>query len=184
MKVCIDAGHGGRDPGATFNGLLEKTVVITIAGMLNKMLRLEGVETCMTRAGDEYLGLRQRVTIANESAADYFVSIHTNADPDEDEPGMPEADGQEIFYLSDAGMELASAIGDSLQAEFPEEPWRGLKKRGLYVVRKTSMPAVLVEVAFIDNSESNLELRTPEVRRHLARAICQGILGLKETQYV
>lgn len=181
MKICIDAGHGGGDSGASFQGLKEKVVTISIATELHNLLQnSEDIDSVMTRTDDTYLGLADRVKIANHYNADYFVSIHTNADPDPDEEGMPEAKGQEIFYLSEAGKELGAAIGEGLQAEFPDEPWRGLKKRGLYVVRETAMPAVLVEVAFIDDSETNAELRDPRIRKQIAFALLRGILSLKE----
>lgn len=180
MKVCIDAGHGGHDPGAVFDDLKEKTVTLSIANELAAMLRVTPHEVVRTRPGDTYLGLRKRVDIANDANCDIFISIHTNADPDEDEPGMPEAEGQEIFYLSDAGKALGRKLGAGLQAEFPDEPWRGLKQRGLYVVKKTNMPAVLVEVAFIDDSDTNRELRDHAVRKQIAYALFRGLIGVEE----
>lgn len=180
MKVCIDAGHGGVDPGAMFRDLKEKSVTLSIARKLRDMLVQTPIEVVMTRNSDDTLGLRKRVEIANDAKCDLFISIHTNADSDEDEDGMPEAKGQEIFYLSEAGKKLAGKIGAGLQAEFPDEPWRGLKQRGLYVVKKTDMPAVLVEVAFIDDSETNRELRSPVIRRQIAFAILRGLIGVEE----
>jgi N-acetylmuramoyl-L-alanine amidase len=182
MKVCIDAGHGGVDPGAMFNDLKEKNVTLSIARELQAMLRPLPVDVVMTRSGDDTLGLRKRVDIANNANCDLFMSIHTNADPDEDEPGMPEAEGQEIFYISEAGRKLGARLGAGLQTEFPDEPWRGLKKRGLYVVRKTTMPAVLVEVAFIDDSDTNRELRDVAVRKQIAFALLRGLIGVEEIQ--
>ena len=182
MKVCIDAGHGGRDPGAMFGDppLREKDVTLSIARELEKMLDPLPIDTVMTRSGDTTLQLRDRVATANQANCDLFISIHTNADPDEDDPGMPEAKGEEIYYLSEAGKQLAARLGAGLRAEFPDEPWRGLKERGLYVVKHTAMPAVLVEVAFIDDSATNRRLRDHAVRKQIAYALLRGLVGVQE----
>lgn len=179
MKLVIDPGHGGRDSGATYRGLFEKNVVLDIALRLEEMLRPSGIITMLSRRADLYVNLRQRVGFAEAMEADYFLSIHTNADPDEDEPGMPEAEGMEIWVNPRGrGRQMAVAMASGLAKQFPEEPWRGIKERGLYVLRKTSMPACLVELGFIDHSETNRELRQPEVREQIAFALLRGVLAL------
>lgn len=181
MKVCIDFGHGGNDPGAISDGLSEKNVTLTIGTKLGSLLECSSIQPVFTRTWDETLPLGERVGRANATGADYFVSIHTNADPDPDEPGMPEATGAEIWINpgSVRGRRLAMSIADGIHAEFPDEPWRGIKERGLYVLRNTVMPAALVEVAFIDASESRRRLAQTKVLHQIAFALMRGILNLK-----
>jgi N-acetylmuramoyl-L-alanine amidase len=180
MKICLDAGHGGRDPGATFGGLDEKVITLEVAGKMGNIAAgTQLVQPVYSRPANKFVGLRDRVTFANESGADVFVSLHCNADADEDNPGGPEASGMEIYHAvgSIKGLKLATAIGAAMREEFPDEPWRGVKARDLYVVKRTVMPAVLVEMAFIDNSSSNLKLRDPSVQRRLAFSILGGVIG-------
>ena len=180
LKLCLDAGHGGRDSGATFRQVLEKMIVLGIVREAEDIMSEFGmIDTFTTRPNDNFVGLRDRVNRANEAGSDLFVSVHCNADADEDNPGDPEASGMEIYHAvgSIKGLKLATAIGAGMRAEFPDEPWRGVKARNLYVVKRTVMPAVLVEVAFIDNSDSNRELRDPSVQRRLAFSILAGVLG-------
>lgn len=179
MKVVIDAGHGGSDPGATFDGAVEKNITLDIALELERMLEPSCIKTVMTRRADVMVPLGDRTTIANMSRADFLVSIHTNADPDPDKPGMPEAKGQEIWIdQTKHDRPLALAIASGLMAEFPDEPWRDIRQRDLWMVHKSNMPACLVEVAFIDNSESVRKLRDAKVRQSIAFAIMRGILTL------
>ncbi len=178
MKLVIDAGHGGRDPGGMFRGAKEKTIVLDIAHQLERMLERSSVDTEMTRHGDTTLRLRERTDYANASGADLFLSIHTNADPDEDGPADPEAQGKEVWVNpgSEKGTHFAQGVQEGFKREFPDEPFRGIKERGLWVLRKTAMPAILAEVAFIDNSDSHRELLSSEVRGHLAFALMRGVL--------
>ena len=93
-RIVIDAGHGGRDPGATSNGLLEAEVVLDIARRLAQRLEAQpGVEVVMTRTGDTFVPLRGRTALANEVKADLFLSIHANASRN------PKAHGVETYFL-------------------------------------------------------------------------------------
>ena len=180
MKLCIDAGHGGNDPGAGFKGVKEKTVVLKIVNHMVTLLKHQrSIEVILSRPENKFVGLKERVKFANKRKADLFVSVHTNADADDDNPGDPEAEGKEVWHCvgSIKGLKLATSIGAGLRAEFPDEPWRGTKARNLYVVKRTKMPAVLVEVAFIDNSQSVLELQNPAVQKRIASAILFGVIG-------
>lgn len=180
MRICIDPGHGGDDPGARSTGINEKDLNLAVAQELQVMLSHSGeIDSVLTRSSDETLMLAPRAARANETGADLLVSIHFNADPDDDGANDPEAEGKEIWIYpgSDLGRQLAESIEHSFRQEFPDEPFRGIKERGLYMLRKTTMPAVLVELAFIDNSESNRQLRLPATRRQLAFSLMRGILA-------
>lgn len=166
--VCIDAGHGGHDWGAAWNGHLEKHETLDIAHELNYCLDVI-CHTVMTREKDEYLTLAERAKLANALEADIFVSIHVNADPDDDSPGDPIARGEEIWIYegSVAGRKLAEYIQKYVHLFASVN--RGIKETSsLAVLRLTKMPAVLVEVGFIDDPEFM-------VGPQIAAAIANGI---------
>lgn len=176
--VVIDAGHGGTDPGATFHGLQEKDVVLAVALKTEDLLMAKGEAVYLTRTTDVFVPLGQRCRLANFHDGKIFISIHCNADPDMDLPGMPEAQGAEVWYFDGSkwSERLATALGQAMREVFPDEPWRGLKPTTrLAVLRGTTMPAALVELAFIDASKSNRELRDPVVQEACAQAIVKGV---------
>ena len=180
MKIMLDPGHGGNDPGASFRGLAEKEITLQIARVLSGMLGHSHYEVRATRGWDEFVPLAARARTANEWPADLYVSIHTNADPDDDAPGQPEATGAEVWAVSPRGKALGGYIGQAFRYTFPGEPWRGVKERGLYVLTHTVMPAVLVETAFIDASDSVRKLTDPRVLGQIAFCILRGILKYEE----
>jgi N-acetylmuramoyl-L-alanine amidase len=127
-KVVIDAGHGGRDPGAIGRtGLYEKEVTLDIAKKLSSILNSAGVETTLVRSSDKYVSLEERVRIANSSDGSVFVSIHANANPSRSMKGF------EVYYItprvSDVERALTSARRDKLELEgsFAGNPSQNLK---------------------------------------------------------
>lgn len=166
--TCIDAGHGGRDWGAAYAGRLEKIETLDIAHELN--YNLDTVcDTVLTRLEDEYVSLAERAAIANRLGADIFVSIHVNADPDNDDPDDPVAKGEEIWIYegSATGRKLAEHIQKYVNTYASVN--RGIKETSsLAVLRLTQMPAVLVEVGFIDDPDFI-------VGPQIAAAIAHGI---------
>lgn len=94
-KIVVDAGHGGKDPGAIGKrGLREKDVNLDIAKRLSKLLRVDGIDVLMTRSTDTFISLERRVDIANDSRADLFISIHSNANR------VRSLNGLEVYYIS------------------------------------------------------------------------------------
>lgn len=182
MKYVIDIGHGGRDPGAVYRGVQEKDIVLPIGLRLRSRLWNNGHDVVLTRVGDTFPGLGERVRIANESGADAFISLHLNADRDADGDGMPEAKGQEIWYWKDEDLELARHLEAGLRRIFPTEPFRGVKKGKLYVVRKTTMPAALVELGFIDRSITARRVVQPLEQEEIALALELGLLRRQQLQ--
>ncbi len=179
MKIiAIDAGHGGHDPGARYRAFLEKDLCLQLAYRLERSLSVRGHRPVMSRGEDIYLSPGARASWANTVDADLFVSLHCNADPDEDLAGMPEASGAEIWIYpgSPKSAKLAYCVGETLRATFPDEPWRGIKESAhLAVLRLTHMPAVLIETGFIDNSSTVRRLSDPRVQDELAGAITDGL---------
>lgn len=171
MKVCIDSGHGGKDSGAVGQkGLRECDVVLAIAKMLVELLKEAGETTMLTRAGDIFLELKERCTLANIWKADLFVSVHLNSNG-------PNAVGVETLYVSEKGRSFAMPIQKALTAATGERD-RGVKLRtDLYVLNGTHMPAVLVEAGFISNPETEARLKDTNYQLMIANAICLGIAG-------
>jgi len=180
MNIIIDAGHGGQDFGATFKEAKEKDITLSIAKKVANNYILG--KKIMTRERDEMVPLEKRVQIANNSGYDFFISIHCNADPDPDIPGMPEGKGEEIWYCqgSKKGEACAKALASFVDMFFLDEPFRGCKAGNFYVLRKTIMPAVLVEVGFIDNSKTIRELQDDYTQEEISRWLVCGIMNVKQ----
>ncbi len=169
--VVIDAGHGGRDPGAIgLGGLQEKRVVLSISTEVARILRERGFNVVMTRSGDSFVSLRGRVQKAENSKANVFVSIHANAVGG----NKTEVNGMETFYFS-SGYRLALSIHRNIVRGVTIARNRGVKKARFYVLRKTSMPAALVEVGFVTGSTDNRNLNSASYRKKMAEAIANGI---------
>lgn len=169
-KVILDAGHGGSDPGAVYNGRQEKDDVLRLALAVGDILEDNGVEVAYTRTEDVYDTPFEKAGIANREGGDFFVSLHRNSSP---EPNQ--YSGAEVLVYDRSGKkeELAEAISEELeQAGFRS---LGVKERpGLVVLRRTNMPAVLAEVGFI-NTEADNELFDRRFSE-IAGAVADGIL--------
>lgn len=176
MKIAIDPGHGGSDPGAVGpNGLQEADVNLAICKHVCAGLEKLGISIKLTRETDVYVALGIRCEVANDWDADYFVSIHCNSDG-------PSAEGIETLYKTQKGEALARPIQEAM-VEATGDRDRGLVYRGdLYVLNGTRMPSCLGEVGFVSNPDTESLLKTDEYRRILAEAIVAGIakfLGIK-----
>lgn len=171
VVVAIDPGHGGRDPGAVgIGGLREKDVVMPISQEVARHLEERGVDAVLTRTTDWEVDLQPRVDVAERVDATVFVSIHANAI----DMTRPDVNGIETYYYQ-TGSGLARSIQDSL-LRATGGPDRGVKQARFYVLRKSSMPAVLVEVGFVTGAEDAPKLADPAYRSLLAEAIASGIL--------
>ena len=169
-RICIDAGHGGKDPGAAGrSGLNEKDVNMQVALKVADLL-MDRYVVVMTRTDDQYVSLGKRCDIANQSKSRLFVSIHCNAAENH------EANGIETFhyYTSTRGKLFANAIQRGLIA-LTDRRDRGVKAAGFQVLRDTSMPATLVELGFITNTEEEQLLQKEEFQNACAKAIVKGI---------
>ncbi len=179
MLIVLDLGHGGRDPGAVGSGLQEKDVVLTLGLQVLSFLGEYEVRVIPTRTGDVYVSLEERVELANKNGADFFCSLHVNAGG---------GSGFESFIHPDASQKtqmIAAALHREVAAFYIQRgfPDRGLKRADLAVLRKTRMPAVLLENFFIDNPRDAACLADKACLRELARAIAGGmarVLGLKK----
>jgi N-acetylmuramoyl-L-alanine amidase len=169
-KICVDAGHGGSDPGAVGQKELEEADCnLTVANYLADYLETNlGLAVEMTREDDIFVALENRCAISNNFGADYFVSIHCNSDG-------PDAVGIETLFASEAGEELAQPVHDTLILATGDRD-RGLKYRdNLYVLNGTNCPAILVEIGFISHAETESKLAQEDYLRQVANAIGRGI---------
>lgn len=173
--LVLDPGHGGRDPGAVSGQHKESVINLQIAGKVKDILTDAGVKVVMTRERDVALGenlaadLGGRVSIANNAKADAFVSIHCNSAVNST------AHGAETLYYpgSEKGKTLAEGIQNCLVKTGLDN--RGIKERGdLFVLKHTTMPAVLVEVAFMSHHHDRALLTDPIFQDKAARAIAEG----------
>lgn len=169
--VVLDPGHGGRDPGAIgIGGLREKDINTTISNRVQQRLQAAGVTVLMTRNSDYWVDLGPRADFANRAGADVFVSIHANAISMD----RPEVNGLETYYYS-SGQRLAQSI-HSRVLRSTDLGDRGVRQARFYVLRHTSMPAVLVETGFVTGATDAARFRNPTAVNQIADAIAQGVL--------
>ena len=174
-KVVIDPGHGGSDPGAVgINGLRETDIVLEVSKSVSEFLTSKGVKTILTRNYERTLDLQPRVSKANNSKADAFVSIHANATRGK----RKDVNGLETYYYSGfKGYSLAKNIQKQILIVSPQSPDRGVRRSRFYVIRKTSMPAALVEIGFVTGMYDANLLKQKAYRDKMSFAIARGILN-------
>ncbi|MDR3587554.1 MAG: N-acetylmuramoyl-L-alanine amidase [Desulfosporosinus sp.] len=176
MKICLDPGHGGYDSGAVGNGLQEKDITLEVCLDLKPMLEYNGITVVMTRAGDYAPGhlegdlngeLQARVNIAEQNNVDLFVSVHINTGG---------GTGEEVL-ISGSGGSAETAANKVLPYLVQVGGWtnRGVKTQNVFVLRETSMPAILTESGFIDSAADSAKLKDPKSRQALAVAHAKGI---------
>lgn len=169
-KVIIDAGHGGREPGAIYGDRKEKDDTLRLALAVGEILKKNGVDVVFTRTEDVYSSPFEKAQIANREGGDFLISLHRNASP---EPNQYSGVESLVFDRSGKKVELA----ENINRELEEAGYRnlGIKERpGLVILRRSQMPAVLVEVGFLNTDADNLLFdRNFE---GIAEAIAKGVL--------
>jgi N-acetylmuramoyl-L-alanine amidase len=171
ITVVIDAGHGGHDRGGIpGQRIAEKDMTLDVALRLRNVLSANGYHVVMTRNSDVFVPLGGRVAIANSYRNAVFVCIHFNA------TGRSGASGIETYFYSRDSLPLASAIHYYVTGGAPSAN-RGVRRRGYYVLRKTSIPAVLVECGFLTNPTEGAYAQSASYRQKLADEIAAGIRG-------
>lgn len=168
--IVLDAGHGGENPGAVYKGRQEKDDALALALAVGSILESRGQEVYYTRTTDIYESPAQKAREGNQVGADYFVSIHRNSSP---YPNQYTGVETLVYNRYGAAARLAANINEQLEQVGYEN--QGVNERkNLAVLRQTQMPAVLVEVGFINTDRDNalLDQKFDET----ANAIAQGIL--------
>jgi len=167
--VALDAGHGGRDPGAIGpTGLRESDAVLDIAMRAREMLQRDGIRVWMVRDSDATVELADRPLLARDAGATILVSIHANAHT------RTAVNGSETYYLTPQSLALAQMIQDELGVVLGI-PSRGIKTANFLVLRDSGIPTVLVETAFISHPDEEARLRDNTFRQRIAQAIHRGI---------
>ena len=167
--VVIDAGHGGFDRGGIPRQLVpEKTMNLDVAQRLKAVLTAYGYRVVMTRDSDVFVPLGTRVAIANSYRDAIFVCIHFNA------ARRRSASGIETYFYSSQSLPLASAIHYYVAGGAPSSN-RGVRRRGFYVLRRTTIPSVLVECGFLTNAAEANYAQSADYRQKLAEEIGRGV---------
>lgn len=194
--VVIDPGHGGQDSGAMCGAIYEKDLTLDVAQRVDRLLQAQGLATLMTRVGDSYVSLQDRVAVTNRARDCIFVSIHFN------ESKKP-VTGVETYYAEHqtapaprlvswipffqgpaaesptvASQSLARFIQEAMIAR-TQAPDRGTKAEQFFVIANVSAPAVLVEGGFL-NKEDIAKLENNDYRDQMAAAISEGILRYRD----
>jgi N-acetylmuramoyl-L-alanine amidase len=179
VRIVLDGGHGGTDPGAVANGLKEKDLTLAIVKHIGRMLgEYENAEVFYTRTDDRYLSLEERAAIANKLKADLFISVHINAGGGtgfESYIYNGNVSAKTIAYQNVIHGEIMRAIGNVTD--------RGKKRANYAVLRETKMPAILTENLFIDNRNDATKLKSEQFLLQVAHGHVQGIVkafGLKK----
>lgn len=189
ILVCIDPGHGGKDPGkdrGTKSKKHEKDLNLAIALKLGNYLEtlLTGVEVIYTRKTDKYVSLDDRVIFANKRKADYFISIHCNSNPNKYVFGTK-------THIHSHGFAASKALALRIEKEFGTRG--GRKSRGimsardrgynLFVLQYTDMPAVLVEAGFMTNANEERYLNSTQGQDYLASAVFRAFRDYISKKY-
>ena len=181
-KVFVGVGHGGADPGAVANGFKEKDLNLPIALACRDELQRHGVSVLMSRTKDEDETLSGKIKMANDFGADLALDIHNNAGG---------GDGAEVFHTYKGG--TGKTLANNILAEIVKlgQYNRGAKYiknangvDGYLFIRNTTMPAVIVECAFLDNKKDITIIDTPAEQKTMGIAIAKGVLKTLGIAYV
>ncbi|MDR1356789.1 MAG: N-acetylmuramoyl-L-alanine amidase [Tannerellaceae bacterium] len=224
FTVVIDAGHGGKDPGARGRLINEKAINLSVALKLGNLIseKQDNVKVIYTRKTDRFIGLDERANIANRNKADLFISIHANAIKNASHIAGTEtftlglansSENQEVArrensailleddylqkyegfdpnstesyiifeFMQNKHMEQSISLASEIQKSFKgaKRSDRGVKQAGLLVLRKTSMPAVLVELGFLTNPAEERFMKSSDGQNELAEAVYDAFAGYK-----
>lgn len=169
-KIALDAGHGGSDPGAVYKGRQEKEDTLDLTLAVGDILKKNGIDVYYTRTTDEYETPFKKATDANNSGANLFVSIHRNSSENPNQYS-----GVETLVYSDTG--LKAEVARNINNQLEDAGFKNLgvdERKNIVVLKRTKMPAVLVEAGFINNDKDNYLF--DEEFDSIAQAIADGIL--------
>ena len=169
-RIALDAGHGGSDPGAVYKDRREKDDTLDLTLAVGDILKKNGIDVYYTRTTDEYETPFKKATDANNSGANLFVSIHRNSSENPNQYS-----GVETLVYSDT--DLKAEVARNINNQLEDAGFKNLgvdERKNLVVLKRTKMPAVLVEAGFINNDKDNYLF--DEEFDSIAQAIADGIL--------
>ncbi len=172
--IILDPGHGGKDPGAVVGSTSEKSITLKVTTLVKQKLEAAGAQVKMTRTGDTYPSLQDRVDFTNANFGEIFVSIHVNS------ASSTSAQGTETYYAISTGdmyqedIDLATFVNNQIVTNLNMKN-RGVKEQQYYVIRNTLIPAILVELGFLTNSEDRGKMTDDQYIELFAESIYKGI---------
>jgi len=176
VTIVVDAGHGGNDRGTTgARGTDEKNITLQTATTLESKLKAAGAEVIMTRESDEYVDLRQRVSIAHQHNADAFISLHYDATEDSSISGFT------TYFMNSNQQELAQTVHAALSKKI-ELRDRGAQPGNYLVLRENRQPAILIELGYLSNPSEEREVLKSQFREQATLGIYKGILNYFDAQ--
>jgi N-acetylmuramoyl-L-alanine amidase len=176
VLVMIDPGHGGKDSGAIgLGGTREVDVILPIAKRVAAILEGQGIRTKLTRDGDYFVGLDERVEMSDRANATIFVSIHANSID-----GRPDVNGLETYYYGTEGGKLAEIVHRNVLSTVTSKGFyignRNTRRARFLVLRKSNVPAILVETGYLTSEAEVARLRRSDYQATEAEGIARGIL--------
>jgi len=200
-SICLDPGHGGKDPGFQVGASQEKKLTLLLAQELRSQLKKAGWQVSLTRSHDSFVELPTRPDLARRRRADLFISLHFNST----ESSAGSVKGAEVYCLTPPGAPSTNAGGEGagagwfagnryndqsvflayelqkyLTQRVPVED-RGVHRARFWVLREATMPAVLIEAGFLSHPSEGRKINSPAYRRELAGAIVQGLNAYKRS---
>ncbi|RDY27384.1 N-acetylmuramoyl-L-alanine amidase [Romboutsia weinsteinii] len=179
FTILVDPGHGGNDVGTISSNKAkesyEKDITLQIGkNIASRLSKYNDIQVMITRTEDKYVGLAERVQMANGQNVDLTVSIHLNG-----ESGGNTANGLETYYrkgATDTSKELAQAVQSSIVSYIGVRD-RGIREENFEVLKTTAMPTILVECGFLTNPEEEKKLKDSAYQDQMSEAIVQGVLS-------
>jgi N-acetylmuramoyl-L-alanine amidase len=175
VLVMLDPGHGGKDPGAIgLGGLREVDVILPVAKRVAELLEKQGIAVKMTRNSDYFVGLDERVTMSRDAGATLFVSIHANSIDN-----RPDVNGLETYHYN-LGKSFADTV-HSVVVDYVNKNGfyianRNVRSARFLVLRKSAIPAILVETGYLTSEAESSRLRRDDYQKVMAEAIAKGIV--------
>ncbi|MFJ6210746.1 N-acetylmuramoyl-L-alanine amidase [Lysinibacillus sp. NPDC092081] len=173
--IILDPGHGGKDPGTVVGSNSEKAITLKVGTIVKQKLEAAGAKVYMTRTGDTYPSLQDRVDFTNANYGEIFVSIHVNS------AANTSAQGTETYYAISTGdmyqedIDLATFVNNQIVNNLNMKN-RGVKEEQYYVIRNTIIPAILAELGFLTNDEDRAKMTDDQYVELFAESIYKGIL--------
>lgn len=177
ITVVIDVSHGGIDTGAKHDELTEKEIVTAISKKLKELKQDKNVTLHFTRSGDEFVALQDRTSMINKINPDLLISLHVNANQNE------KVNGMEFYYsnkstLAAKSQEMAQRLSKTFEKNFPIEN-RGVKPAPFFILSKSTVPAITVEMGFISNEKDRNYIASENGQKEIATTLLDFISDIK-----
>ncbi len=179
--IILDPGHGGKDPGTVKGSVSEKSITLKVSTQVKQLLENAGAKVYMTRTGDTYPSLQDRVDFTQANYGEIFVSVHVNS------AANTSAQGTETYYAISTGdmyqedIDLATFVNNQIVNNLNMKN-RGVKQEQYYVIRNMVIPSILVELGFLTNTEDHNKMTNDQYVNLFAESIYNGILQYYKKQ--